>query len=174
MVMEPPHAQIRAKNIFALPLDWLGRYSIKSVIPWGMQDIKIPTKNRKSNNHKNDGESEDAIPNTKSKAEEVSSALRRPKWSVIKPHIGEAIDMARNTTVVREATLVVLTFHDEQVKIGPINDSIIISIASDKFATPINIVKIIWNFPYPMESITKDGFGDVTKLFAFSGKEISL
>ena len=82
--------------------------------------------------------------------------------------------MARNTTVVREATLVVLTFHDEQVKIGPINDSIIISIASDKFAIPINIVKIIWNFPYPMESITKDGFCDVTKLFAFSGKDMSL
>ena len=36
-----------------------------------MQDMNIPTKNRKSNNHKNDGESADAIPNTKSKAEEL-------------------------------------------------------------------------------------------------------
>ena len=56
--------------------------------------------------------------------------------------MGEAIDMARKTVVVREATLVVLTFQDEHDKMGPISDNIIISMASDKFAIPTITVKI--------------------------------
>ena len=78
IVVEPPHAHIRAKNIFARPLDSLGRYSIKSVIPWGMQDMSMPTKNRNINSHIKDGESAEDVPNKRSEAEDPTNTLRRP------------------------------------------------------------------------------------------------
>ena len=112
-----------------------------------MHDMQQPHMKRSTNNQVKEGENAVNIPNQKRSIDEIIKDFRRPYVSEMNPQTGDVRVIEKNTNVVNNAMWVLVTFQELHSKAGAKTESIIISMASVRKASPAAIESCTWNFP---------------------------